>query len=152
MTVYRKLPWWDLRRGAKLRGPKTFHRDGNHATRNAKALVPLGEVTSQLRRETKQKPHALAMRARAGLVQRAETERPTTRTTARPTTLVPLLCVLCAVPTSPQERTMSSVPFHPTPDECSESQKTRRDQEARLRRRLPGESPGATRRDALVIG
>ena len=49
-----KLPWWNLRRGAKLGGPKTHHRDGNHATRNAKALVPpQDEVTSLLRRKTK---------------------------------------------------------------------------------------------------
>ena len=64
-----KLPWWNLRRGAKLRGPKTHRRDGNHATRKAKALVPpQDEVTSWLRRRTKQKPYAMAMRARAGLV------------------------------------------------------------------------------------
>ena len=44
---------------------------------------------------------------------------------------VPLLCVLCpalscslcAVLSCPQQRTMSSVPFYPTTDECSESLK-----------------------------
>ena len=40
VTVFGKLPWWNLRRGAKLRGSKTHHRDGNHATRKSKALVP----------------------------------------------------------------------------------------------------------------
>ena len=45
---------------------------------------------------------------------------------------VPLLCVLCpalscslcAVQSSPQQRTMSTVPFYPTADECSDSLKT----------------------------
>ena len=36
----KEAPWWNLRRGAKLRVRKTYHRDGNHATRRAKALVP----------------------------------------------------------------------------------------------------------------
>ena len=50
----RKLTWWNLRRGAKLRGPKTYHRDGNFAPRKAKALVPpWDEVTNWLRRKTK---------------------------------------------------------------------------------------------------
>ena len=61
-----------------------------------------------------------------------------------------LLCVCCALLCrvrcalcypSPQQRTMSSVPFYPTADECSESLKTRRDQDARLRRRLPEGEP-----------
>ena len=69
VTVCTKLPWSNLRRGAALGGPKTHHRDGNHATRKAKALVPpWDEVTSQLRRKTKQKPCAMAMRALAGMV------------------------------------------------------------------------------------
>ena len=47
VTVLRKLPWWNLRRGAKLRGRKTYRRDGNHATRKAEALLPpWDEVTS----------------------------------------------------------------------------------------------------------
>ena len=54
VTVCRKLTWWNLRRGAKLRGPKTYHRDGNFAPRKAKALVPpWDEVTNWLRRKTK---------------------------------------------------------------------------------------------------
>ena len=65
----RKLSWWNLRRGAKLRRPKTYHRDENHATRKAKALVPpQDEVTSLLRQKTRQKPYAMAIRARTGLV------------------------------------------------------------------------------------
>ena len=59
----------NLRRGAKLRGPKTYYRDRNHATRKAKALVPpQDEVTRLLRQKTRQKPYAMAMRAHAGLV------------------------------------------------------------------------------------
>ena len=86
VKVCRKLSWWNPRRGAKLRRPKTYHQDGNHATRKAKALVPpQDEVTSLLRQKTKQKPYAMAMRARAALVQRAR----------RNDSLVPLLCVLC---------------------------------------------------------
>ena len=111
-------------------------------------------MKSQACAETKDKNRnhdAMAMRARAALVCRAETERPTTRTTATlpPPTVspVPLLCVLCpalscspcAVLSGPQQRKMSSVTFYPTADECSKSLKTWRDQEARLRRRLPGE-------------
>ena len=37
VTVCRKLSWWNLRPGAGLRGPKTYHQDGNHATSKAKA-------------------------------------------------------------------------------------------------------------------
>ena len=34
--MYRKLTRRNLRRGAKLRGLKTFHRDGDHATKKSK--------------------------------------------------------------------------------------------------------------------
>ena len=133
----RKLPWWNLRRGAKLRGPKTYHRDGNHATRKAKALVPsLDEVTSLLRRKTSTETicDGDACRRRTGVTCRNGTTNHENDGHAPPpsVSLVPLPCVLCpalscslcAVLSSPQQRTMSSVPFYPTADECSESLET----------------------------
>ena len=89
-----------LRRGAKLRGPKTYHRDENHATRKAKALVPpWDEVTSLLRRKTRQKPYrdGDTCTRRTGVTCRNGTTNHENDGHAPPPSVspVPLLCVLC---------------------------------------------------------
>ena len=93
----RKLPWWNLRRGAKLRGPKTYHRDGNHATRKSKALVPpLDEVTTLLRNHMRWRcVHAQDWRNVPKRNDQPRERRP------RPTTLrVASASAVCAVPCS----------------------------------------------------
>ena len=105
----RKLSWWNLRRGAKLRGPKTYRQDGNHGTRKAKALgPPQDEVTSWLRRKTKQKPYACTRRT--GVTCRNGTTR-----WSLCCVCCALLCSLCAVLSCPPQCTMSSVPFSRPP-------------------------------------
>ena len=125
VTLNRKLPWWNLRRGAELGGPKTYHRDGNHATRKSKALVPpLDEVTSWSRRKTKQ----LCVHAQDWCNVPKRNDQPRERRPPPPThppCRRCLCCVCCAllcrvrcagVPSSAQQRTMSSVPFYQTTD------------------------------------
>ena len=88
----RKLSWWNLRRGAKLRGPKTYHQDWNHATSKAKAA------------ETKDKTETMcggdAFTRRTGVMRAPE--RPTTRTTATPhhPPFRLCLCCVCVMPCS----------------------------------------------------
>ena len=122
VTVYGKLPWWILRRGAKLRGPKKHHRDGNHPTREAKALVsPQDEVTSSLRQKQTETYAWRCVHAQDWCNVPKRNDQPRERR-PRPTTLrVAGASAVCAVPcsvvfavrcaSSPQQRTLSSVPF-----------------------------------------
>ena len=63
-------------------------------------MPPQDEVTSLLRQKTRQKPYAMAMRARAGLVQRARRNDQPRERRPRPTTLRVAGASVCAVPCS----------------------------------------------------
>ena len=133
VTVF-GLSWWNLRRDAKLRGPKTYHRDGNHATSKAKA--------AETKDKTETECDGDASTRRTGVTCRNGTTNHVNDGHAPPPPVlpVPLLRVLCPA----LWRTMSSVPFYPT-DECSESLK--KHDEIKKRGFADGfrESPGATR-------